>query len=93
VLKTSLESASLSKWEEHKITAGERRTLITHWLAEAGSRFRERSCVRSWERTGCGMTADGSGDELIQVSGVENYKFDVPVPLPDLADIADAWTR
>ena len=63
---------NLKKWEEQTISAGDRRILITHWLAEAAERFRKRgTCAASWSRTGCGMSIDGSGDDAIVVSGVQ----------------------
>lgn len=55
--------------------------LLTHWLGMAGERFRKRGLtvvVRSWERTGCGTTADGSGARP-EVSGVANYSFNDPL--------------
>ena len=53
----------LQQWEAQTISAGDQRILITLWLAEAAKRFRNRglaACISSWERTGCGMSADGS---------------------------------
>jgi len=82
----------LEQWEEQTISAGDRRILVTLWLAEAAVRFRRRGlavCVSSWERTGCGMSADGSGDERIVVSGVPNYIFTQPVD----AELNDAHLR
>ena len=63
---------NLQQWEEQKISAGDRRILITHWLAKAANRFRQRGLAptaSSWTRTGCGMSIDGSGDDGIVVSG------------------------
>lgn len=75
---------NLKKWEEQTISAGDRRILITHWLAEAAERFRKRgTCAASWSRTGCGMSIDGSGDDAIVVSGVPNYSFAEPVVAVD----------
>ena len=68
---------NLEKWEQQSISAGDRRILITHWLADAAERFRKRGqaiCASSWARTGCGMSMDGSGDDAIVVSGVNNYR-------------------
>ena len=82
----------LQQWEAQTISAGDRRILITLWLAEAAKRFRNRglaACISSWERTGCGMSADGSGDEHIVVSGIPNYTFVEPVG----ADLNDADLR
>ena len=72
------------KWEDGKISTKDRRILLTHWLGMAGERFRKRGLgvvVRSWERTGCGMTADGTGARP-EVSGVANYSFDDPLSPP-----------
>ena len=90
VLEAWLEDPDhLNQWENQSISAGNRRILITLWLAEAAERFRGRGlakCVSSWERTGCGMSADGSGDEKIVVSGIPNYTFVQPVDV-ELDDV------
>ena len=77
---------NLEKWEQQSISAGDRRILITHWLADAAERFRKRGqaiCASSWARTGCGMSMDGSGDDAIVVSGVNNYSFAEPAVAAD----------
>jgi len=77
---------NLEKWEQQSISAGDRRILITHWLADAAERFRKRGqaiCASSWARTGCGMSMDGSGDDAIVVSGVNNYSFAEPTVAAD----------
>jgi len=61
------------KWEQRRLAAHEQRVLITHWLAEAGARFRAagpRACLAAWKRTGCGLTIDGSTDDAISITGV-----------------------
>jgi hypothetical protein len=70
------------KWEAGTLSTKDRRILLTHWLGMAAERFRKRGLeviVRSWERTGCGMTADGTGARP-EVSGVANYSYDAPLP-------------
>ena len=77
---------NLEKWEQQSISAGDRRILITHWLADAAERFRKRGqaiCASSWARTGCGMSMDGSGDAAVVVSGVNNYSFAEPAVAAD----------
>ena len=49
------DAENLEKWEEQSLSAGDRRILITHWLAEAADRFRKRGLATSagsWSRTG-----------------------------------------
>ena len=68
------------KWygEYNRFTASERRILITHWVGEAYNalvddkynRFRREI----FERTGCLLTADGSGDNLVRPEGLPDYK-------------------
>ena len=69
--------ANYDKWCSG-LTAGERRVLITKWVANAWEtinlkypNFRRKLFLK----TGLLMTADGSGDEHIRPQGFENYSF------------------
>ena len=71
------------------LSARERRILITHWVGKAWEKIHEASenyskCLwRYFEKTGCLITADGSGDEKINPEGLQDYK--VPPPTVYLA--------
>ena len=69
--------ANYDKWCSG-LTAGERRVLITKWVANAWEtinlkypNFRRKLFLK----TGLLMTTDGSGDEHIRPQGFENYSF------------------
>lgn len=75
------------KWYgQESFSAKERRILITHWAAEAWRKLTspeyEEFLKKSWLRTGCLMTADGSEDYLIKPEGLLGYQ----VPPPCLTD-------
>ena len=57
-----------NKWygNDSNFTASERRILITHWAGVAWKKL----CSPEWEKTGCLMTADGSGDEKVAPEGL-----------------------
>ena len=56
------------------MTASDRRVLISHWLGEAHRKIvntvYDRVRYRSFEKTGCLITADGSEDSKIQPEGL-----------------------
>ena len=68
------------KWygEDNRFTASERRILITHWVGEAYNALADDKYNRFrreiFERTGCLLTADGSGDNLVRPEGLPDYK-------------------
>ena len=68
---------NLNKWQS-SLSAGERRILITQWLAEAwqtrSTNYPENS-KRLFQKTGLLMTANGSDDKLIKPEGFEDYTF------------------
>jgi len=54
---------------DSKLTASERRILISHWVGEAWNKLcapeYDNLRRRCWEKTGCLMTADGSEDPSV----------------------------
>ena len=69
---------------EEKLDAKQQRILITRWVGEAynrlsGEKYASSRC-RCFEKTGCFVTADGSGDDKIQPEGLPGYS--IPPPLP-----------
>ena len=74
------------KWygKDHKFSAKERRLLRCDWVGNAynrllGSEYDELR-RRTFQKTGCLITADGSEDHLITPEGLANYT----VPPPNL---------
>ena len=69
---------------ERKLDVKARRILITHWVGEAYQRLMGDEYAQTWwrsfEKTGCLITADGSEDHKINPEGLPNYV--VPPPLP-----------
>ena len=67
---------NLDKWHE-KLSAKDRRILMTQWTGEAWSELKENKgfLKRLFEKTGCLLTIDGSGDEYITPQGLEDYHF------------------
>ena len=60
-----------------KMSAKERRILMTKWTGDAWDDMQHYKDIfrKAFERTGCLMTVDGSGDDLICPQGYENYEF------------------
>ena len=93
-----LNGDNVERWESNKLTASDRRVLITHWVEEAAKQIDSdiRYRRRLFEKTGLEMTADGSDDNLINLEGIEQgtYSFmDVditPEPLEDVLSISPA---
>ena len=93
-----LNGDNVERWESNKLTASDRRVLITQWVGEAAKQIDSdiRYCRRLFEKTGLAMTADSSDDNLINLEGVEQgtYSFmDVdttPGPLEDVLSISPA---
>ena len=62
---------NVEKWESNKLTASDRRILITHWTADTVTQIDGdiRHLRRLFEKTGLAMTADSSDDNLINLGG------------------------
>ena len=87
-----LVNENLRKWES-KMTASERRILITWWLAK-GMNFvmdEEQATMRvgCFERTGCLITflVSDEHDKKIRPQGIEPGSFDVPIDGSLLGDV------
>eukprot|EP00903_Cladosiphon_okamuranus_P021062 g19348.t1 len=63
---------NLQQWEDGTLTASERRVLMTRWVAEVIEEINadQEYRFRLFDKTGAGMTADGSGDERINLEGM-----------------------
>lgn len=68
---------NLCKWQD-KLSAKDKRILMTQWTGEAWSEFKENKgfLKRLFEKTGCLITIDGSGDEYITPQGLADYHFE-----------------
>ena len=70
--------ANLEQWEG-KLSASQRRILMTQWLGAAWEAFNspdyDHARLRYFEKTGCAMSADGSRDFKITPEGTVNYSF------------------
>ena len=69
---------NLEKWESNKLTASDRRVLITQWMGPAMDIVDNRPDYRFrlFEKCGMAMTVDGSGDERITLEGLNKpYSF------------------
>jgi hypothetical protein len=71
---------NLELWETCKLTASQRRILMTQWLGAAWDKFNsahfDRARFRWFEKTGALMTADGSRDDQITPEGTQSYRFE-----------------
>jgi hypothetical protein len=79
-----MESDNMEKWETG-MTAGERRVLISHFVAAANTEVlkMDESRVSCFERCGVLLTLDGSDDELIRPQGCTQ----LPVKIPTTVDL------
>jgi transposase-like protein len=82
--------ANLELWETGKLTASQRRILMTQWLGEAYDFFNsskyDHARLRYFQKTGCAMTADGSEDDQITPEGTTKYCFVRPNPAAAAAE-------
>ncbi|CAN0514932.1 unnamed protein product, partial [Laminaria digitata] len=71
---------AVDKWlmdadHSNKLTASQRRILITQWVGEAAKKIDIEMGVdyrrRLFEKAGLAITADGSDDNLINLEGME----------------------
>lgn len=70
------EDDNLELWHD-KISAKQRRVLMTKWTAEAWKELTADKLffMKLFERTGCLITADGSDDDKIRPQALEPYSF------------------
>ena len=82
-----------------KLTASQRRVLITQWVGEAAKKIDVEMGVdnprRLFEKTGQAMTADGSDDDLINPEGIRgDFSFmdvdSTPEPSEDVPPASSA---
>jgi hypothetical protein len=67
---------NLELWEQESIPAWQRRVCVTNWLGLAKSKMAGGQVIRrAFERTGSAMDITGQNHELIEVDGLDEYKF------------------
>ncbi|XP_065060635.1 uncharacterized protein LOC135687930 [Rhopilema esculentum] len=66
----------VEKWHG-KMSAKERRILMTKLAGDAWDEMQHYKDIfrKAFKRTGCLMTVDGSGDNLVRPQGIEHYEF------------------
>ena len=76
--------------DNKKLSAKQRRILLTHWVGEAYKTLQSERYTsfrkNCFEKTGCLITADGSHDEKIKPESLEGYKVTPPLPTPAIID-------
>ena len=85
-----MEGDNIDIWHgnsEQKLTVGQRRILLTQWVAGAAKSLQgpdyDRVRKSYFERTGCLITADGSEDDQIKPEGLPNFKVIPPMTNPE----------
>ena len=69
---------NVETWDTNKLSALDRRVLLTHWVGEAVAQVDsdQKYRRRLFEKTGLAMTADGTDDDLINLEGHDGpYTF------------------
>nr|XP_047139036.1 uncharacterized protein LOC124814961 [Hydra vulgaris] len=80
--------------DDRKLSAKDRRILITRWVGEAYRKTSKdelflRMLYRSFAKTGCLITADGSEDDKINPEGMPAYVVPPPVDIDILVEITE----
>ena len=69
------------KWTKDTTTASYRRIMMTRFVGSAWQRMTSKNDApfrRLFEKTGCLMTVDGSGDDKIEPQELDGYRFSRP---------------
>ena len=72
-----MKSKNWRRWSQGTLSAGERRILTTKWLADAWEtvcKDYKHALRKAWDKSGSGVTIDGSNDHLIVVKGRPDWK-------------------
>ena len=90
---------NLEKWEgsnpDNKLSAGDRRILMSEWVAVATARvnLRQKALWRYFERGGNGMSLDGSEDSRITPAGRKDYTFPrLPISSKTAAELTEQYS-
>ena len=64
------------EWTGANLTASRKRVLTTHWYGEAYNRAcSSYNFAAAFDHTGSNLTADGSGDHLLKLQGLDDFSF------------------
>ena len=66
---------NLDKYTSGKITASERRVLITNWCGNAWSRLDKDSVIRGFKKIGLSVELDGSESTSVNIPKLPMYKM------------------
>ena len=68
--------SNFERYVEGKISASERRVLMTKWVGEAWSKVGKMkdSIIRSFKKCGLSVALDGSEDDQVNIEGIPNYQ-------------------
>ena len=69
--------SNLERYVEGKMSASERRVLMTKWVGEAWSKVGKMkdSIIRSFKKCGLSVALDGSEDDQVNIEGIPNYQI------------------
>ena len=72
--------ANIELYASSRITARDRRTLITKWVGTAWSEVSSKKevIVRALKKCGISVPIDGSEDHEINIRGLDNYHVEPP---------------
>jgi hypothetical protein len=65
----------LKEWDEGKFSVGDRRVLLTHWVAEAWKRLYEEhqdAIIKTFQNVGLSLPTDGLKDYLLKIRDLPN---------------------
>ena len=75
-LQTEPMHTNLESYTENKLTASDRRILITFWIGTAWEKMCEKKdmIIRAFRKCGISVPIDGSEDDAINIKGLEDYR-------------------
>ena len=76
---------NLDKYTNRKITASDRRVLITQWCGNAWSSINRDSVKHCFKKLGLSVALDGEGNEIVNIPKLPMYK------IPDISEIEDEY--
>ena len=83
----------MQKYTEGKLSASNRRVLITKWVGQAWAEVGSSRdmVVRSFKKCGISLSLDGSENGEVHIEGIENYEMPSPNGIDEfqLDDLSD----
>ena len=91
--------SNMDKWKEGKFSIGDRRILMTHWVATAWRKVHEThkdTIIKTFRQVGLSLNPDGSEDAELKIKdlpgiivGDYNRVTEEPIVIPDDDDTGD----